>query len=129
METDRSETPRGYREDESGIATPVEGQSQARARDSLNNGSATPTSLAESLVSTVRAASAASPQRSSTTPTSGGINHDDTQMLEHLFQSLGNVCMDLQAITTSENPDIKAAKVLRRRLDAARRALDGELDA
>ncbi|KAJ5246833.1 hypothetical protein N7468_001816 [Penicillium chermesinum] len=134
IETDRSETPRGYREDESGANTPVEDPSQAHTaragvRDSFNNGSATPTSLAESLVSTVRAASAPSPHRDSATPNSGGINHDDTQMLEQLFQSLGNVCMDLQSITTSPTPDLKAAKVLRRRLDAARRALDGELDA
>lgn len=63
------------------------------------------------------------------TPTTGGINEDDTQMLERLFQSLGSVCTDLQAITTSPDPDMKAAQVLRRRLDAARRVLDGELDA
>ncbi|KAJ5490108.1 hypothetical protein N7453_010933 [Penicillium expansum] len=73
------------------------------------------------LVSTVRAASI--------TPSVGGINDDDTQMLEALFASLGNVCMDLQAITTSADPDVKAARVLRRRLDAARRVLEGELDA
>lgn len=64
-----------------------------------------------------------------TSPTSGGISEDDTQMLEKLFQSLGDVCTDLQAITTSPDPDLKAARVLRRRLDAARRVLDGELDA
>lgn len=94
---------------------------------SATAGSATPTSLVSSLVSTVRAAS--SPHPGSVTPTSaGGINDDDTQMLEQLFSSLGNVCMDLQAITTSPDPDLKAARVLRRRLDAARRVLDGELD-
>jgi hypothetical protein len=65
----------------------------------------------------------------SSTPSVGGINDDDTQMLEALFASLGNVCKDLQAITTSPDPDVKAARVLRRRLDAARRVLDGELDA
>jgi hypothetical protein len=81
-------------------------------------------------VSTVRAASASSPHPGSATPTQsgGGINDDDTQMLEQLFSSLGNVCMDLQAITTSPEPDLKSAKILRRRLDAARRVLDGELD-
>lgn len=85
-------------------------------------GSATPNSLVSSLVSTVRAAG-------SVTPTSGGgINDDDTQMLEQLFSSLGNVCMELQSITTSPEPDHKAARVLRRRLDAARRVLEGELD-
>jgi hypothetical protein len=126
---DRSATPRIPRED--GNATPVGVlQSPARSID-LNSrstaGSATPTSLVSSLVSTVRAAS--SPHPGSATPTSGGINDDDTQMLEQLFASLGQVCTDLQAITTSPDPDLKAARVLRRRLDAARRVLDGELDA
>lgn len=37
--------------------------------------------------------------------------------------------MDLQSITTGPEPDEKAVRVLRRRLDAARRVLDGELDA
>ncbi|KAJ5152037.1 hypothetical protein N7492_010332 [Penicillium capsulatum] len=132
IETDRAETPRGNR-DESGTATPVEGQPTSPGIDhtgrssSATAGSATPTSLVSSLVSTVRAAS--SPHPGSATPTSGGINDDDTQILEQLFASLGNVCMGLQAITTSPDPDLKAARVLRRRLDAARRVLDGELDA
>ncbi|KAJ5370442.1 uncharacterized protein N7496_006534 [Penicillium cataractarum] len=129
IETDRSATPRGSREDTN--ATPVEvQQSPARSVDMTGRstaGSATPTSLVSSLVSTVRAAS--SPHPGSATPTAGGINDDDTQMLEQLFSSLGKVCMDLQAITTSPDPDSKAARVLRRRLDAARRVLDGELDA
>ncbi|OOQ90502.1 hypothetical protein PEBR_04234 [Penicillium brasilianum] len=128
-ETDRTATPRGSRDDEN--ATPVEvPQSPARSVDMNGRstaGSATPTSLVSSLVSTVRAAS--SPHPASATPTVGGINDDDTQMLEQLFSSLGKVCMDLQAITTSPDPDSKAARVLRRRLDAARRVLDGELDA
>lgn len=89
-------------------------------------GSATPTSLASSLVSTVRAASSSpySPIEPNT-----GLNNDDERLLEQLFQSLGNVCMDLQNITTGPEPDEKAVRVLRRRLDAARRVLDGELDA
>ncbi|KAJ6036312.1 hypothetical protein N7540_000591 [Penicillium herquei] len=126
IETDRSQTPRGIREES---ATPVQGQYLMNGRSSsATAGSATPTSLVSSLVSTVRAAS--SPHPGSVTPTSGGgINDDDTQMLEQLFASLGNVCMDLQAITTSPDPDLKAARVLRRRLDAARRVLEGELDA
>ncbi|KAJ5898238.1 hypothetical protein N7504_008526, partial [Penicillium tannophilum] len=133
VDIDRSETPRGTRDDPDGSATPVEEQLTPRRVDvtgrssSATTGSATPTSLVSSLVSTVRAAS--SPHPGSVTPTSaGGINDDDTQMLEQLFSSLGNVCMDLQAITTSPDPDLKAARVLRRRLDAARRVLDGELD-
>lgn len=129
IETDRSETPRGPREDSNATPTGDEPQSPqgfdpTGRSSSATTGSATPTSLVSSLVSTVRAASA-----TPTSPASGGINDDDTQMLEQLFHSLGNVCMDLQAITTSPEPDLKAARVLRRRLDAARRVLDGELDA
>ncbi|KAJ6120084.1 hypothetical protein N7523_004364 [Penicillium sp. IBT 18751x] len=130
LETDRSETPRGPRDGD----VPINNQPHSTSQTldvtgrSSGAGSATPTSLVSSLVSTVRAAS--SPYPGSATPTAtGGINSDDTQMLEQLFSSLGNVCMDLQAITTSPDPDMKAARVLRRRLDAARRVLDGELDA
>ncbi|QQK46763.1 2-oxoacid dehydrogenase acyltransferase [Penicillium digitatum] len=124
-EGDRSETPRGPRYeggDNTLLNTPhLSSQKFASRSSSATAGSATPTSLVSSLVSTVRAASS--------TPSVGGINDDDTQMLEELFASLGKVCMDLQAITTSSDPDIKAARVLRRRLDAARRALEGELDS
>ncbi|KAJ5714019.1 uncharacterized protein N7483_011200 [Penicillium malachiteum] len=86
IETDRSQTPRGVREES---ATPVQGQYFMNGRSSsATAGSATPTSLVSSLVSTVRAAS--SPYPGSVTPTSaGGINDDDTQMLEQLFASLG----------------------------------------
>ncbi|KAJ5348731.1 uncharacterized protein N7506_001984 [Penicillium brevicompactum] len=125
VEGDRSATPRGTRGHENGAATPVNGTlspTKPNGRSSsATAGSATPTSLVSSLVSTVRAASS--------TPTVGGINEDDTQMLEALFSSLGRVCTDLQSITTSPDPDVKVVRVLRRRLDAARRVLDGELDA
>lgn len=57
------------------------------------------------------------------------MNNDDERLLEQLFQSLGDVCMDLQAITMSLEPDEKAVRLLRKRLDTARRVLDGELDA
>lgn len=128
-QNDRVTTPRTPRE--TGTATEVQGPQSPRSVNLTGRasaaGSATPTSLVSSLVSTVRAAS--SPHPGSATPTSGGINDDDTQMLEQLFASLGQVCTDLQAITTSPEPDLKAARVLRRRLDAARRVLDGELDA
>ncbi|KAJ5494334.1 hypothetical protein N7463_010421 [Penicillium fimorum] len=125
VEGDRSETPRGPRYD-SGNITPMDPNNLSPQKltgrsSSATAGSATPTSLVSSLVSTVRAASS--------TPTVGGINDDDAQMLEALFGSLGKVCMDLQTITTSSDPDVKAARVLRRRLDAARRVLEGELDA
>ncbi|PYI12591.1 hypothetical protein BO78DRAFT_331348 [Aspergillus sclerotiicarbonarius CBS 121057] len=97
-----------------------------RRSDSATTGSTTPTSLVSSLVSTVRAAS--SPHPSATAKGNMGLNDDDTRLLEGLFQSLGNVCLDLQNITTSEDPDPREVRLLRRRLDAARRVLDGELD-
>ncbi|KAL2835777.1 hypothetical protein BJY01DRAFT_238580 [Aspergillus pseudoustus] len=93
--------------------------------DSAATGSATPTSLASSLVSTVRAAASPFPNA----PNGNlGINEDDTRLLEQLFKSLGDVCMELQELTTSPDYDEKQAKLLRRRLEAARRVLDGELD-
>lgn len=113
-EGDRSETPRPH--EGPALESPQKGTGRS---SSAATGSAMPTSLVSSLVSTVRAASS--------TP-SVGINDDDTQMLEALFSSLGSVCTDLQAITSSSDPDLKAARVLRRRLDAARRVLEGELD-
>lgn len=94
--------------------------------DSTTTGSATPTALASSLVSTVRAASGSPYAKVEHENT--GLNNDDERLLEQLFQSLGDVCMDLQAITTSPEPDEKAVRLLRRRLDTARRVLDGELD-
>ncbi|CDM30383.1 hypothetical protein DTO013E5_2650 [Penicillium roqueforti] len=121
-ENDRSETPRGPRHHTNSLdPNNLSPQKHTGRSSSATAGSATPTSLVSSLVSTVRAASS--------TPSVGGINDDDTQMLEALFASLGKVCMDLQAITSSADPDEKAARVLRRRLDAARRVLEGELDA
>lgn len=93
--------------------------------DSAATEPATPTSLASSLVSTVRAA--ASPHPSSVN-SDLGINENDTRLLEQLFKSLGDVCMELQELTTAPEYDEKQAKLLRRRLEAARRVLDGELD-
>ncbi|CAG8083236.1 unnamed protein product [Penicillium salamii] len=121
VEGDRSETPRGSRDSNGATAVNRLSRNLDGRSSSATTGSATPTALASSLVSTVRAASS--------TPTVGGINDDDTQMLEALFSSLGRVCTDLQAITTSPDADHKVVRVLRRRLDAARRVLDGELDA
>ncbi|KAL4941322.1 hypothetical protein BDV06DRAFT_223218 [Aspergillus oleicola] len=128
-ELPRSNTPDSQR-------TPRRTKSKSKSRnltvdvapqrpDSAATGSATPTSLASSLVSTVRAA--ASPHPNSTN-SHLGINEDDTRLLEHLFKSLGDVCMNLQELTMSEEYDEKQAKLLRRRLEAARRVLDGELD-
>ncbi|PKY07575.1 hypothetical protein P168DRAFT_316067 [Aspergillus campestris IBT 28561] len=93
--------------------------------DSATTGSATPTSLVSSLVSTVRAASSQHPN----SPTAG-ITNDDERLLEQLFQSLGDVCMELQALTGAgaEQSDPRHVRQLRQRLKNARRVLDGELD-
>ncbi|PYH44487.1 uncharacterized protein BP01DRAFT_321468 [Aspergillus saccharolyticus JOP 1030-1] len=107
-------------------------RSQSRAvrrqpsRLARTDAAATPTSLASSLVSSVRAAS--SSQSNAAVNGSMGLNDDDTRLLEQLFQSLGDVCTELQTTTTSAHPDPKQVRLLRRRLEAARRVLDGELD-
>lgn len=86
-------------------------------------GSTTPTSA---FVSSLVAAS--SPNPNATTPGSSSLNNDDLRLLDQLFDSLGRVCTDLQTIIDSPDPDPKTARLLRRRLDAARRVLDGQLD-
>lgn len=87
-----------------------------------STGSATPTAFASSFVSTVQASSPHPDSEKS------GLNNDDSRALEQLFQSLGNVCMELQAQAGRDEADDKTVRVLRRRLDAARRVLEGELD-
>ncbi|KAJ9205894.1 hypothetical protein DTO164E3_1147 [Paecilomyces variotii] len=86
-------------------------------------GSTTPTSA---FVSSLVAAS--SPNPNAITPGSSSLNNDDLRLLDQLFDSLGRVCTDLQTIIDSPDPDPKTARLLRRRLDAARRVLDGQLD-
>ena len=130
---DPNSTTNGSTQNLTSLDTDLEPPQPPRS-ESTTTGSATPTALASSLVSTVRAASS-SPWggggggEDATNNDNKGINNDDERLLEQLFQSLGDVCMDLQTITTSAEPDMKGVRVLRRRLDAARRVLDGELDA
>lgn len=69
------------------------------------------------------------PSSSSSRPLSGLLN-DDAHVLELVFQSLGKVCARLQELTSPGiDGDPKEVRTLRRRLDAARRVLDGELDS
>ena len=130
---DPNSTTNGSTQNLTSLDTDLEPPQPPRS-ESTTTGSATPTALASSLVSTVRAASS-SPwgggggEDANNNNDNKGINNDDERLLEQLFQSLGDVCMDLQTITTSAEPDMKGVRVLRRRLDAARRVLDGELDA
>jgi hypothetical protein len=60
---------------------------------------------------------------------SSSLNQDDTRLLEQVFDSLGKVCAELQEFTMADvDADPKYIRTLRRRLDAARRVLDGQLD-
>ena len=53
----------------------------------------------------------------------------DTELTERLFQSLARVCADLEAIDPAEEGESKyKARMYRRKLDAARRVLDGEVN-
>jgi hypothetical protein len=130
----------GHESDSGSMGTPRASRKQASPSEARNGSadassrtispiqrseSAT-SSIVSSLVSTVRAASSPHP---TIQPGKSGLNNDDTRLLEQLFQSLGKVCLDLQTLTASAEPDPKRERVLRRRLDAARRVLDGELDA
>ncbi|PLB43895.1 hypothetical protein P170DRAFT_430901 [Aspergillus steynii IBT 23096] len=124
-ESENMGTPRANRQRDSNEYWPAESLTTPQRSESTTTGSATPTALASTLVSTVRAAASPHPNSENSNM---GLNNDDTRLLEHLFQSLGDVCMDLQTITTSADPDPKHVRLLRWRLDAARRVLDGELD-
>ncbi|OKL59859.1 hypothetical protein UA08_04479 [Talaromyces atroroseus] len=78
------------------------------------------------------------------------LKADDTRLLEQVFESLGKVCTELQELTlaapssdidigdgsssgsgsgNTPTADPKYIRTLRRRLDAARRVLDGQLDS
>ncbi|KAF7159604.1 hypothetical protein CNMCM6106_006920 [Aspergillus hiratsukae] len=120
-------TPRAPRKQVSPSGT-TNGSADASSRtiSPIQRSESATSSIVSSLVSTVRAAS--SPHLT-IQPGKSGLNNDDTRLLEQLFQSLGKVCLDLQTLTASAEPDPKRERVLRRRLDAARRVLDGELDA
>jgi hypothetical protein len=89
--------------------------------------------------------------RSASTRPPSSLNTDDTRLLEQVFESLGKVCTELQELTmaasapattngnttvnasgsagTTPTADPKYIRTLRRRLDAARRVLDGQLDS
>ncbi|EED24089.1 conserved hypothetical protein [Talaromyces stipitatus ATCC 10500] len=87
--------------------------------------------------------------RSASTRPPSSLNTDDTRLLEQVFESLGKVCTELQELTMAASAiagnngltinanggtiptaaDPKYIRTLRRRLDAARRVLDGQLDS
>ncbi|KAK1150188.1 hypothetical protein N8T08_000090 [Aspergillus melleus] len=124
-ESDNMGTPRANRQRSSNEDWQSDSLTTPQRSSSTTTGSATPTALASTLVSTVRAAASPHPNSENSNM---GLNNDDARLLEQLFKSLGDVCMDLQTITTSADPDPKNVRLLRWRLDAARRVLDGELD-
>ncbi|PKX94325.1 uncharacterized protein P174DRAFT_460406 [Aspergillus novofumigatus IBT 16806] len=120
------ETPRASRKQASHNGTMNGTDASSRTLSPVQRSDSATSSIVSSLVSTVRAASSPHPN---TQNGRSGLNNDDTRLLEQVFQSLGKVCLDLQTLTASAEPDPKRERVLRRRLDAARRVLDGELDA
>lgn len=101
------------------------------APNGRDNPESRPTSsLVSSLVSSV----STSPSRPRTPggSSTSQLNNDDTVALERLFKSLGKVCLSLQESTElngASEADARTVTILRRRLDAARRVLDGELDS
>lgn len=126
-------TPRAQRQSqdlEDDIGLRPNRQTQILSPLNGGKGDSRPTSsLVSSLVSSV----STSPTRSKTPggSSSSQLNNDDTVALERLFKSLGKVCLSLQESTESNSAseaDMRSATTLRRRLDAARRVLDGELD-
>ncbi|KAF4165761.1 hypothetical protein CNMCM6936_007380 [Aspergillus lentulus] len=119
-------TPRASRKQASHNGLTNGTDASSRSLSPVQRSDSATSSIVSSLVSTVRAASSPHPN---TQNGRSGLNNDDTRLLEQLFQSLGKVCLDLQMLTASAEPDPKRERVLRRRLDAARRVLDGELDA
>jgi hypothetical protein len=103
----------------------------------------TPTTPVDAFMSSL------SSSRSVSTRPPSSLNTDDTRLLEQVFESLGKVCTELQELTmaastgtngttainangsagTTPTADPKYIRTLRRRLDAARRVLDGQLDS
>jgi hypothetical protein len=100
----------------------------------------TPTTPVDAFMSSLSSRSANSRPPSS-------LKADDTRLLEQVFESLGKVCTELQELTlaaaassssddgsssgsgNTPTADLKYIRTLRRRLDAARRVLDGQLDS
>ncbi|CRG85097.1 hypothetical protein PISL3812_02231 [Talaromyces islandicus] len=137
----------GWDENEDDVATPVQSRRAtvvSRSSDSQNQGAkaipgngmltppgsaareqSTPTTPVDAFMSTL--------SKSTSRPPSS-LGSDDTRVLEQLFESLGKVCTELQELTLPSDEaahseaDPKYIRTLRRRLDAARRALDGQLD-
>lgn len=144
-----SESSSSTAETETGISTPRPQRRRLEMEDDIGlrsnrqtqilsplsgeKGNSRPTSsLVSSLVSSVSSVSSSptmSKNPGGSTPTQ--LNNDDTVALERLFKSLGKVCLSLQESTESNDvseAEMRAVTTLRRRLDAARRVLDGELD-
>ena len=84
------------------------------------------------LISSLISAAAAQYSDGLTHPTaSTQLNKEDTELLESVFRCLGKVGLQLQLCTAGEKRssiDEKSSVLFRRRLDAAKRVLEGELD-
>ncbi|KAK2740871.1 hypothetical protein FQN55_008568 [Onygenales sp. PD_40] len=93
-----------------------------------------PTTIISSLIAS--AASQLTPPSAAPAPAeqdSSLLGADDMRLMEGLLQSLGTVALQLQLSTARADKrasaDERSSLLFRRRLDAARRVLEGELDA
>lgn len=109
----------------------------AQQQQQATNGTTTTTSTHSSpllgYLSTLTPKSNPSPSPPGESPAAPAItlSSRDTLLTERLFQSLARVCADLEALDTTEEGEAGGkykARMYRRKLDAARRVLDGEVN-
>ncbi|PGH14172.1 hypothetical protein AJ80_06041 [Polytolypa hystricis UAMH7299] len=93
-----------------------------------------PSSLISTLISSAAAQYANSPGpggADGTSPATPRLSKQDSLLLETVFHSLGKVALQLQLSSSADKRssiDERSTLLFRRRLDAARRVLDGQLD-
>ncbi|KAM5439128.1 hypothetical protein McanMca71_003531 [Microsporum canis] len=123
-----SSTPRAYIEQEN--ATNDEKAALLASILELKRAAATPptpTLLVRSILSSAANEKASSDSRTYS-PHSDTLSGADAELVEAVIQSLGNVSLELLRASTADfqsNIDNRIVTILRRRLEAARRILDG----
>jgi hypothetical protein len=118
-------TPRASPRDERYVLNKDGKGARAAGRHVSRKSPSSPSSLILSVVSSLVAAYA--PGFSTVHGASTPFSNDDVVLLESLFQSLGKVCSELQISNDDSNLDEKSTDLLRQRLDAARKVLDGQI--
>lgn len=123
---------------DNGVLTPTTPLPSTPSARGLGRDISTPTTPVDAFMSSLSRSTSARPPSS--------LRADDTRLLEQVFESLGKVCAELQELTMADSSiaddnttnesnnaipaaDPKYIRTLRRRLDAARRVLDGQLDS